>query len=155
MFHGIMITLAMIHHNYRPRESSTLLCSCLSIGCQIARSCQPACSLVFFPTQPTLSVGRLFVNKLCRPNIAVCVDIVSDLVRVINLNPFYIFFSRYDDVKMYVGRRLLRRLTGTLRQKDKVVSIQGTSEVVRVVFRSDRSVTRRGFLAKYSVMKGD
>lgn len=27
--------------------SAMLLCSCLSIGCQIARSSQPACSLVF------------------------------------------------------------------------------------------------------------
>lgn len=37
---------------------------------------------------------------------------------------------------------------------DDTVSIQGTGEMVRLIFSSDRSVTKRGFFAKYSVMKG-
>lgn len=54
-----------------------------------------------------------------------------------------------------MGRRLHRRLTGSPRKRDKVISIKGTSEVVRVAFKSDRSVSKRGFFAKYNVMKGD
>jgi len=37
---------------------------------------------------------------------------------------------------------------------DDTVSIQGTGEMVRLIFSSDRSVTKRGFFAKYNVMQG-
>lgn len=79
-----------------------------------------------------------------------------DLTRVISI-AFIILpiFFRYDYVKISMGRRLLRRLTGSPRKRDKVISIKGTSEVVRVAFKSDRSVSKRGFFAKYNVMKGD
>lgn len=37
---------------------------------------------------------------------------------------------------------------------DETVTIQGTGEMVRLVFSSDRSITKRGFFAKYNVMQG-
>ena len=37
----------------------------------------------------------------------------------------------------------------------KSVSIHGTGEIIRIVFRSDHSVTKRGFFAKYSVTRGN
>lgn len=36
---------------------------------------------------------------------------------------------------------------------DDTVTIQGTGEMVRLIFSSDRSVTKRGFFAKYNVMQ--
>ncbi|XP_022799866.1 CUB domain-containing protein-like [Stylophora pistillata] len=59
---------------------------------------------------------------------------------------------RYDYVKIYLDRRLLRRLTGSLRKRDKTISIKGTGKIIRVIFKSDRSVTKRGFFAQYNVM---
>ena len=53
-----------------------------------------------------------------------------------------------------MGRRLARHLTGGIKAKDKITSIQGTGELISIVFRSDHSVTRRGFFAKYSVRRG-
>lgn len=37
---------------------------------------------------------------------------------------------------------------------DETVTIQGTGEMISIIFSSDRSVTKRGFFAKYSVMQG-
>ena len=37
---------------------------------------------------------------------------------------------------------------------DDTVNIQGTGEMVTLIFSSDRSVTKRGFFAKYSVLQG-
>lgn len=37
----------------------------------------------------------------------------------------------------------------------RVVSVHGTGEVVRVVFKSDPWVTRRGFFAHYSMGQGE
>lgn len=39
--------------------------------------------------------------------------------------------------------------------EDESVTIQGTGEMIRLVFMSDYSITKRGFYAKYSVMKGN
>ena len=39
-------------------------------------------------------------------------------------------------------------------QEPRVVSIHGTGEVVRIVFKSDPWVTRRGFFAHYSMGQG-
>ena len=36
----------------------------------------------------------------------------------------------------------------------KVLTIYGTGEMIRIVFSSDYSVTKRGFFAKYTVMQG-
>lgn len=92
-------------------------------------------------------------------------------------------------MEIYVGRRLVRRLSGGGRDDDdddddkhhyddddecdddddddfddlddideeedgrpRVVTIQGTGEIVRIVFRSDFSVTRRGFFARYTTV---
>lgn len=62
---------------------------------------------------------------------------------------------RYDYVKIYVGRRLVRHLTGKGSQRDKVTHIQGTGELISIVFRTDRSVTRKGFYAKYRIGQGN
>ena len=40
-------------------------------------------------------------------------------------------------------------------RQPRVVSIHGTGEVVRVVFKSDPWVTRRGFFAHYSMGQGE
>ena len=40
-------------------------------------------------------------------------------------------------------------------QEPRIVSIHGTGEVVRVVFKSDPWVTRRGFFAHYSMGQGE
>ena len=40
-------------------------------------------------------------------------------------------------------------------QEPRVVSIHGTGEVVRIVFKSDPWVTRRGFFAHYSMGQGE
>lgn len=37
---------------------------------------------------------------------------------------------------------------------DGTVTIHGTGEMIRIVFTSDHSVTKRGFFAKYTVMQG-
>ncbi|XP_020632354.1 deleted in malignant brain tumors 1 protein-like [Orbicella faveolata] len=66
----------------------------------------------------------------------------------------FVFFHterRYDYLNVYVGRRLVRHLTGKGSHKDKVTHIQGTGELISIVFRSDHSVTRRGFYAKYRI----
>ena len=114
------------------------------------------------------------------------------------------YFSSYDLVKVFVGRRLVKRLTKGGGQEDnlyfkdddgdddddddddddecdddddddrkdvdfakgmffaeqkqqepRIVSIHGTGEVVRVVFKSDPWVTRRGFFAHYSMGQGE
>ena len=62
---------------------------------------------------------------------------------------------RYDYVEVYVGRRLVRRLTGKGSHKDKVTHIQGTGELISIVFRTDHSDTRRGFYAKYRIGQGN
>ena len=62
---------------------------------------------------------------------------------------------RYDYVKVYVGRRLVRRLTGKGSHKDKVTHIQGTGELISIVFKTDQSVTRKGFYAKYRIGQGN
>ena len=101
---------------------------------------------------------------------------------------FFSLFCSYDFVKIYVGRRLVRYLSGDDDDDDddddkhkcddkddkddrkdifswyfnrdeglddvKTVTIHGTGEMVRIVFSSDRSVTERGFFAKYTVMQG-
>ena len=36
---------------------------------------------------------------------------------------------------------------------EKAVTILGTGEVIRIVFRSDNSVTKRGFFARYTARK--
>ncbi|KAL9979480.1 hypothetical protein ACROYT_G017151 [Oculina patagonica] len=66
---------------------------------------------------------------------------------------YFLTERRYDYVKVYVGRRLVRHLTGRVGAKYKITSIQGTGELISIVFRSDRSVTKRGFFAKYSVQR--
>jgi len=105
----------------------------------------------------------------------------------------FLFFETekcYDYVDIYVGRRLVRRLSGGDDDDDddddnkddyddddecdddddvhdslddlddideeedgrpKVVIIRGTGEMIRIVFRSDHSVTKRGFFARYNV----
>ena len=121
---------------------------------------------------------------------------------------FISYFSSYDLVKVFVGRRLIKRLTKGGGEKDnlyfkdddgdddddddddddecdddddddrkdvdfakgmyfaehmykekhkepRIVSIHGTGEVVRVVFKSDPWVTRRGFFAHYSMGQGE
>ena len=122
-----------------------------------------------------------------------------------NFIPFNNYFCSYDLVKVFVGRRLIRRLTGGGGQEDnkyfkddgdddddddddddeddecddddgddwdskgkfsefihggkkreaRVVSIHGTGEVVRIVFKSDPWVSRRGFFAHYSMGQGE
>ena len=105
----------------------------------------------------------------------------------IRLTLLYFFLTySYDFVKIYVGRRLVRHLTGDdvddddnddkhkcddKHDKDdekdiswyfnhdegldvKVVTIYGTGEMIRILFSSDASVTKRGFFAKYTVMQG-
>lgn len=97
---------------------------------------------------------------------------------------FFLLCS-YDFVEIYVGRRLVRRLSGGDDDDDYdddkrhyddddkcdddddgiddlddideeedggVIIIQGTGEMIRIVFKSDYSVTRRGFFAKYHVV---
>ena len=82
-------------------------------------------------------IERCNVNELCS-----AVSLMMLLIR------------RYDYVTVYVGRRLVRHLTGKGSHKDKVTHVQGTGELISIVFRSDRSVTRRGFFAKYSTTHG-
>ena len=36
---------------------------------------------------------------------------------------------------------------------DKVVTIHGTGKMIRIVFRSDHSITKRGFFARYTTMQ--
>ena len=74
-------------------------------------------------------------------------------VLTMSLNCTCLLIRRYDYVKVYVGRRLVRHLTG--KGSHKVTHIQGTGELISIVFRSDRSVTRRGFYAKYSIGHGN
>ena len=38
---------------------------------------------------------------------------------------------------------------------DKSVTIHGTGEMIRLVFVSDYSITKKGFFAKYNVMRGN
>lgn len=95
----------------------------------------------------------------------------------------------FDSLHIYVGRRLVHRLSGDDADddddddrfekcekddkddgddgegifgwyfnrdeelEDESVTIQGTGEMIRLVFMSDYSITKRGFYAKYSVMK--
>ena len=97
------------------------------------------------------------------------------------------FICSYDYVDIFVGRRLVRRLSGGERDDDDydddkhryddddkcddddddndfdyldeideeedggVITIQGTGQMIRIVFSSDHSVTRRGFFARYNV----
>ncbi|XP_022799127.1 tolloid-like protein 2 [Stylophora pistillata] len=94
----------------------------------------------------------------------------------------------FDSLHIYVGRRLVRRLSGDDADDDdddefdkcdkddkddgddgegifgwyfnrdedmddKSVTIQGTGEMIRLVFVSDYSITKRGFFARYIVLK--
>ena len=104
------------------------------------------------------------------------------------IDMFYCFpFCSYDFVKIYVGSRLVRYLTGDDVDDDddhdthkcddkddkddekeifswyfngdegldgKTVTIYGTGKMIAIVFSSDRSVTKKGFFAKYTVMQG-
>ena len=118
-----------------------------------------------------------------------CHDTFKHLLRV-NLNSLPTCVCSYDYVDIYVGRRLVRRLSGGDDDDDdddddkddyddddecdddddvhdslddlddideeedgrpKVVIIRGTGEMIRIVFRSDHSVTKRGFFARYNV----
>ena len=101
------------------------------------------------------------------------------------------FFCSYDYVEIYLGVRLVRRLSGDDDDDDadddddkkkqhygdddkcdddddfddlddlddideeederKIITIRGTGEMIKIVFRSDYSVTSRGFFARYNV----
>lgn len=54
-----------------------------------------------------------------------------------------------------MGRRLVSHLTGKVGVEGKITSIQGTGELISIVFRTDHSVTKRGFFAKYNVQQGN
>ena len=59
-----------------------------------------------------------------------------------------------DDEKRSLHKRSIRKRfyePKSRRRDSGVVSIQGTGEVVKIVFRSDPWVTRRGFFAHYSL----
>lgn len=91
--------------------------------------------------------------------------------------------ASYDFVEIYVGQRLVRRLSGgddddddddnkkadydddddcddddlddlddiDDDEDDGVLTIHGTGEMIRILFRSDYSVTRRGFFVRYNI----
>jgi len=121
--------------------------------------------------------------------VAETVHTFKHLLRV-NLNYLSTCVCSYDYVDIYVGRRLVRRLSGGDDDDDdddddkdhyddddecdddddvhdslddlddideeedgrpKVVIIRGTGEMITIVFRSDYSVTKRGFFARYNV----
>lgn len=59
-----------------------------------------------------------------------------------------------DDEKRSIHKGSIRKRfhePKSRRRDSSVVSIQGTGEVVKIVFRSDPWVTRRGFFAHYSL----
>lgn len=96
-----------------------------------------------------------------------------------------ISIASYDFVEIYVGQRLVRRLSGgddddddkdddnkkadydddddcddddlddlddiDDDEEDGVLTIHGTGEMIRILFRSDYSVTRRGFFVRYKI----
>lgn len=121
------------------------------------------------------------------PNKARCVwSVTVPQGSLLRLN--FLFFKTekcYDFVEIYVGQRLVRRLSGgddddddkdddnkkadydddddcddddlddlddiDDDEEDGVLTIHGTGEMIRILFRSDYSVTRRGFFVRYKI----
>ena len=59
------------------------------------------------------------------------------------------------DVDFTKGMYFAQQMHKEKHQEPRIVSIHGTGEVVRVVFKSDPWVTRRGFFAHYSMGQGE
>ena len=59
------------------------------------------------------------------------------------------------DVDFAKGMYFAEHMYKEKHKEPRIVSIHGTGEVVRVVFKSDPWVTRRGFFAHYSMGQGE